>query len=300
MKFAHRLADRLGQRHRAACARQREGHRRLDGELQEAADDRSPGEHTPRAARGRCCPPKSSSVADHRRRSTPPARCRTAGTCRGCSGRRGTTPTPPATRRRGRACGRDGSSARASSPVKPGAISGMISGAGSTPSSTSTDDHQHQQREERPRRLCGRFARRPCARSPAWTGMNEPDSAPFAEQVLQQVGNAERRVERVGRLGPLAEEVPRRASSGRARRGGWRGCRPPPSCRPAEAARRRGRYRPLARLGRGSADPCSPPATRTTPSRSRSASGPARARARRGRRWCGACGRRSPCTPGSD
>jgi hypothetical protein len=115
--------------------------------------------------------------------------------------------------------------------------------------------HRHGQREdgeEGPRHVRGRFVLTARAQ-PGVDGDERRRQRAFPEQVLQQVGNAERDLERVRRLGPLAEVVgeedrPRDArEAAQENAGADRFCRHG-RIRAAESARRWSR-----------------PATRTTP-----------------------------------
>ena len=119
------------------------------------------------------------------------------------------------------------------------------------------EQHQHrdaerQQREDRARRLRGGVV----LAAGAQRRVDRDERAgerPFAEQVLEQVGDAERLVEGVGRLGLLAEIFREQRDADEARQaadedaGADRGCRHA-RVRAAECVQR-----------------CSRPATRTTP-----------------------------------
>src|SRR5260370_5343642 len=72
-------------------------------------------------------------------------------------------------------------------PVKPGAIASMRIGVASTPASTSTDITSISSAKI-VRATCAASRSRPCARSPAWTGMKEPDSAPSPKRFCSRLG----------------------------------------------------------------------------------------------------------------
>ena len=103
---------------------------------------------------------------------------------------------------------------RASRPRSPGAMSATSSGVASTPSSTSVPVTSASSAATAPatRAACSRSSR---ATSAAYTGMNDADSAPSPNRFCRKFGNAERRHERVGRIGeaeilgeePLADKA---------------------------------------------------------------------------------------------
>ena len=117
------------------------------------------------------------------------------------------------------------------SPVNPGATSSTSSGAARTPSRTSTAIASGQEREERPRHL--RRGLVLAARPQRGMHRNERSGQrAFAEQVLQQVGDAEGGVERVDGdavLPELARDQPHPQQPGEAAdqdAGANRGVRP--------------------------------------------------------------------------
>ncbi len=97
-------------------------------------------------------------------------------------------------------------------PSNPGASTSITHGAASDAGERQHRDGQREQREDRPRDLRGFLGA--AARAQARIDGNERSrERALSEEVLQQVGNAERRVERVGGVGLQAEEVRERADA---------------------------------------------------------------------------------------